>query len=330
MESYINIDKNMVVSTTIGNAEVIWRDVRQQPFALHGFYEPLSEPFFRRLPEDVASATSEGVKYLSRESAGGRVRFSTNSPYIAIRAKMNVVGRSSHLTLISSAGFDLYIDGEFGSRFVKEFRMPYDMVDTYEQIIYLEGEKTRTYTINFPVHSVVETLEVGIKPDATLGDPAPYRDYHRFHGNDFGAALLCGGGVYLKGENGLPTCCLEVCLCYLCGAGFTHGNEVGCGSFPEFLHHDKASGGGYDLRCIVHLFAVLLGEGAAHFAQRVLGNAEKLNAAYAHDGGHHLFRITATGHGRQAGAVAELRHAEQRHGYGLLAFALALLAFLHW
>ena len=177
MESYINIDKNMIVSKTIGDAEVIWRDVRQEPFALNGFYEPLTEPFFRRLPEDVATATSDGVKYLSRESAGGRVRFTTSSPYIAIRAKFKVVGRSSHLTLISSAGFDLYIDGEFGTRFVKEFRMPYDMVDTYEQIIHLEGEKTRTYTINFPVHSVVETLEIGLKPDAFLGEPAPYRNY---------------------------------------------------------------------------------------------------------------------------------------------------------
>ena len=87
MESYINIDKNMVVNKTIGDAEVVWHDVRQEPFALHGFYEPLTEPFFRRVPADVAAATSEGVNLLSRESAGGRVRFSTDSPYIAIRAK---------------------------------------------------------------------------------------------------------------------------------------------------------------------------------------------------------------------------------------------------
>ena len=60
MESYINIDKNMVVNKTIGDAEVVWHDVRQEPFALHGFYEPLTEPFFRRVPADVAAATSEG------------------------------------------------------------------------------------------------------------------------------------------------------------------------------------------------------------------------------------------------------------------------------
>lgn len=176
MESYINIDKNMIVNTTIGDAEVVWHDVRTAPFSLHGLYEPQTEPFFHRLPFDVAEATSDGVNKLSRESAGGRVRFATDSPYIAIRAKYLVVGRSSHLTLISTSGFDLYIDGEFGSRFVKEFRMPYDMTDSYEQIVQLDGEILRTFTINFPVHAVVESLEIGLKPEAALEAARPYRD----------------------------------------------------------------------------------------------------------------------------------------------------------
>jgi hypothetical protein len=176
MDSYINIDKNMVVNATIGDMEVVWHDVRQQPFSLHGFYEPLTEPYFRRMPDDVAKATSPAVDKLCRESAGGRVRFSTDSPYIAIRAKYRVVGRSSNLTLVSSSGFDLYLDGEFGSRFLKEFRMPYDMVDSYEQIIKVDGGKLRSYTINFPIHAVVETLEIGLAPDARLDEPCKYRD----------------------------------------------------------------------------------------------------------------------------------------------------------
>ena len=154
MESYINLDKNMVVNTTIGDVDVVWYDVRKEPFSLYGLYRPQTEPYFHRLPFDVAEATSEGVNKLSRESAGGRVRFSTDSPYIALRARYRVVGRSPHLTLISTAGFDLYIDGEFGSRYVREFRMPYDMTDSFEQIVYVEAGKMRSYTLNFPVHSV--------------------------------------------------------------------------------------------------------------------------------------------------------------------------------
>lgn len=200
MESYINIDKNMIVNSTIGDVDVVWYDVRKAPFSLHGFHEPRSMPYFCRVPTDVAEATSVGVAKLSKESAGGRVRFSTNSPYIAIRAKLLVVGRSPHLTLISSAGFDLYMDGEFGSRFIKEFRMVYDMVDSYEQIVKLDGEKMRSFTINFPVHSVVESLEIGLKPDAAVDMPRPYRDVAPviFYGSSIvhGTAATRPGYIY--------------------------------------------------------------------------------------------------------------------------------------
>ena len=180
MESYINIDKNMIVEKTVGDIDVVWRDVKEAPFMLHGFFEPLTEPYYHRLPAEVAAATSEGVSKLERESAGGRVRFSTDSPYIAIRATFKVVGRSSHLTLLSSAGFDLYIDGEFGSRFVKEFRMPYDMTNYYENVIRIDSSVMRSYTINFPVHSVIEKLEVGLKPDAALDAPRAYKSFDPF------------------------------------------------------------------------------------------------------------------------------------------------------
>jgi len=50
------------------------------------------------------------------------------------------------------------------------------MVDTYEQIVMLDGENMRSFTINFPVHSVVESLEIGLKPGAIVDAPRPYRN----------------------------------------------------------------------------------------------------------------------------------------------------------
>ncbi|MBR6768875.1 MAG: hypothetical protein IKM34_05255 [Clostridia bacterium] len=176
MENYMSVDKNMIDQSMIGNTEVVWYDIKKAPFALHGFYDPLNTPYYRRVPADVAEAASEGVDKLARESAGGRVRFATDSPYIAIRAKFLAVGRSPRMTLTGTAGFDLYVDGEYGSRFLKEFRMPYEMEDYYEQLLKTHGNTMRTFTVNFPLHSVVETLEIGLKPGAALGAPRPYRD----------------------------------------------------------------------------------------------------------------------------------------------------------
>lgn len=176
MENYINVDQNMLVNETIGDVPVEWHDVRKAPFSIYGLYEPTTEPFFHRLPMEIGEATSPGVDKLQRESAGGRIRFSTDSPYIAVRAKYRAVGRSPHMTLVMTTGFDLYIDGEYGSRYVKEFRMPYDMVDSYEQVVYLDTEINRYYTMNMPVHACVESLEIGLKPGARLGEGLKYRD----------------------------------------------------------------------------------------------------------------------------------------------------------
>ena len=200
MESYIDLDKNNVVNTTIGDVEVVWHDIRKQPFSLHGFYEPETEPIFRRLPPDVATEASAAVGKLSKEPAGGRVRFSTNSPYIAIRAKYLVVGHASHISLVSTSGFDMYIDGEFGSRYVREFRMPHTMTDSYEQIIRMSNTEMRSYTINFPVHAVVESVEIGLAPNAIVKEAAPYREIKPviFYGSSIvhGTAASRPGTIY--------------------------------------------------------------------------------------------------------------------------------------
>ena len=125
---------------------------------------------------DVSAATSKNVDSLGRESTGGRVRFSTDSPYIAIRVKYLKVGRYPTITQVATASFDLYVDGEFGSRYAGLYETPLDMEDSNEQIVYLEQESLRSYTVNFPIHSTVQTLEIGLKPNAKLEAPSPYRD----------------------------------------------------------------------------------------------------------------------------------------------------------
>jgi len=200
MESYLHLDPNLAVSTTIGEEAVEWHSVCQPPFALHGFYGEHGEHPFFRLPEALADGVSEGVSKLHRESAGGRVRFSTDSPILAVRAVFRAVSRSSHRSLLSEAGFDLYTDGEFGSRFLKEFRMPYDMTDRYEQSVKLNSERLRAYTVHFPIHAAVESLEIGIRPGSRLEQGASYRPLEPilFYGSSIvhGTAASRPGNVY--------------------------------------------------------------------------------------------------------------------------------------
>ena len=157
----------------IGEYEIEWRDILDKPFEVHGFYNGEGMSPYGRIPLDIELTAS---KELMSEAAGGRVRFSTDSPYIAIRAKFAYVGRAAHYTLSGAGGFDLYIDGEYGSRFVNFFAMPYNMKDGYEQVIALRGESLRSFTVNFPIRAIVESVQVGLKPGANICSPKPYRD----------------------------------------------------------------------------------------------------------------------------------------------------------
>ncbi len=169
----VHPDPNLNVKAVIDRPDVRLFDTKQPPFQLYGFETP-----FVRIPEEVARATSRGVLGLYRDTAGGRVRFSSDSSYVAIRAEFSKITRFSHMPLTGTAGFDLYIDDPVSgvSRYCKTFTPPYDMVDGYEQIISLPDRRLRYFTIHFPSYSAISQLFVGLQDSATVGAGLPYRE----------------------------------------------------------------------------------------------------------------------------------------------------------
>ncbi|NLB41920.1 MAG: hypothetical protein GX815_06605, partial [Clostridiales bacterium] len=97
MKPIDEIDSNLKVQTTIEETDIRFLDVRQEPFQVHGLYDYKNEPVFKRLPDEVAKDTNEGVAQLSMHTAGGRVRFSTSSKYVAIKAVMPHVNPMPHM-----------------------------------------------------------------------------------------------------------------------------------------------------------------------------------------------------------------------------------------
>ena len=82
----------------------VYIDVRTKPISLHGFCEP-----FRRVPEDVAKATSEGVAEISKFSAGGRIRFRTDSDYVVVHAVFDSVSFTGNSAPNACGSFDIYL-----------------------------------------------------------------------------------------------------------------------------------------------------------------------------------------------------------------------------
>lgn len=117
MSDISKIDKNFEVKTNIDNSDIKFYDINEEPFNIYGV--TLENGKYRRMPEKVAQSVSEGVSYLHSDTSGGRVRFVTDSSYVAISVEMPGAGMRPHFALTGSAGFDLYCDNSYVKTFLK-------------------------------------------------------------------------------------------------------------------------------------------------------------------------------------------------------------------
>lgn len=163
-------DTNLAVESSIQREGLCFCDAEEAPFQVYGVFK--ENGLFRRMPEAIASKISEGVSSHSTRSAGGRVRFVTSSPYVAIKTEYIPHKTSCHMAVTGSAGFDLYAEYDDRVWYKGTFVPPYDVEDGYESVLDLGAEALRIITINFPLYSSVKKLYIGLKEGSVL-EPAP-------------------------------------------------------------------------------------------------------------------------------------------------------------
>ena len=171
MKALTEIDKNFIPAT-IDKQDYLFRDCREEPFRIYGLIWPNEEdPFFTRMPRKVAKTVNDGVLSLCNCTAGGRVRFKTDSATVAIRAKMHNIYRGDHFPITGSAGLDLYADGIYRGT----FRPPFEITDGFESRVDLRGKGMREILIHMPLYSGVISLEIGIEPGSVLLPAEEYK-----------------------------------------------------------------------------------------------------------------------------------------------------------
>ena len=173
------IDPNFKLNKLVDLSDVAFYDVMDEPFEKYGFYCCSREEGYKRLPDDLARKVNSGVAVLYRQTAGGRVRFATDSSYIAIRVRMPSIHQHPHMPLSGSSGFDLFIDDpETGeSRFCpsKFYPSPADR-DGFSAKADFKTRKLRYFTLYFPNYNEVDEVYIGLQRDAMLQGGARYRD----------------------------------------------------------------------------------------------------------------------------------------------------------
>lgn len=166
-----NIDPRLVVPSYIGKPDVRFFSIDEAPFKICGVFREGEQ--YRRLPGNIANLINTRAKKFSTATAGGRIRFKTDSTYVAIRAHIGDIYRVPMLTLTASAGFDLYE----GERFLGSFNPPSELHSggVFEAVINLGERKERELTIHMPLYSAVLGAFVGIDGAASLSATAEYR-----------------------------------------------------------------------------------------------------------------------------------------------------------
>ena len=152
-------------------------NIKDEPFRVYGLLYDKDEGFVR-LPKTFVEKTGERFAGLYRMDAGGRVRFKTNSRYLAIK----VVFNNSHwvpvkMSETSSCGFDVSIKNKNGS---------FDHAGTFENekgnslgfqcLIDLYTNDMKDLVINFPIFAGVKELMVGIDKNCKLEKGSEYRN----------------------------------------------------------------------------------------------------------------------------------------------------------
>ncbi|MCQ2399093.1 MAG: SGNH/GDSL hydrolase family protein [Clostridia bacterium] len=185
------IDKNFLTGT-IGDENVVYLDASSPLFRLYGLIK--TRTGYVRIPENVASNTSEGVVSLNGQTTSGRSRFHTKSQKIYLKAKTSA-GYMPHKPSSGTIGFDVLaepVESEFDK--IRALLPSWGGVNgDVEASADFGSKKMRTLTICFPLYSEVYDLKIGFDKDAevTLAPDYKYETPVVF----YGSSITQGGCV---------------------------------------------------------------------------------------------------------------------------------------
>lgn len=190
MSKICEIDKNFKVESNLNLKDVTYYNVKENPWCLYGL---MFDDMFRRMPKAVAENINEGVLALHTNTSGGRLRFITDSPYVAIVAKMHDNTHFPHMPQTGISGFDMYLDKRFHSSFIP----PVNMDGSFGSVCHFKDSAEKNITINFPLYNNVADLYVGIKEGTRFKQANAYCKREKIV--YYGSSITQGGCVSRPG-----------------------------------------------------------------------------------------------------------------------------------
>lgn len=168
-----------------------WLTSKETPFELNGFPWFFKDRVFRRLPLNPGYTLPKAEDVLANCTAGGQIRFKTNSAKLAIRVNLFDAADMYHMPATGQCGFDCYLGEPGHQRYYSTTKFDH-REKRYEYLMYdFELPKIQNVTLNFPLYQGVEEVFIGVDPEAQIFAPTSL-------GNDrkvifYGSSITQGG-----------------------------------------------------------------------------------------------------------------------------------------
>ncbi len=190
------LDPNMTLKRADADG-IIWLDPREEPFGLTGFEWIREDTVYRRLPVHPDWGIREAVDQLANHTAGGQIRFRSDSKKILLRVELRESSGMYHMPATGQSGFDLYIKDGAVQRYTKTTRFPVDTIRYQVELFNTEDRQLRDFTLNFPLYNGVNSVLVGIEDRSVLKAPPPFSLPGKFV--IYGTSITQGGCVARPG-----------------------------------------------------------------------------------------------------------------------------------
>ncbi|RAV16659.1 SGNH/GDSL hydrolase family protein [Paenibacillus contaminans] len=154
---------------------ITWIPVTKERFTISGLpWLHEHESRFIRFPQRAQASIPENVWLLSQMPSGGRIRFTSDTTSLQIRAAHHHAPQMIDMPPLGHSGMDLYA-GEPGQMKYWGTSVPQMTGQPYEYMFFKDiASKDREFTLYLPAYNDLVTLEIGIDRKAKLGQPSPY------------------------------------------------------------------------------------------------------------------------------------------------------------
>lgn len=158
-----------------GSRETLrWLSPMSPPFYIAGFAWLAQDGKYRRLPVSPRYPLPPAVDSLANCTAGGQIRFCTDSRKLSLRVRLSGVANMCHMPATGQCGFDCYLGMPGEQLYLSTTKYDHTKPE-FECVMFdLPESENRNVTLYFPLYQGVEEVLIGIEPDAQVFAPPPY------------------------------------------------------------------------------------------------------------------------------------------------------------